>query len=95
MATDSLPDLVVARHGKCRMYVVIDEQPYVLKRLGRDQYKLSAQGGARDGANYRTGRTRTSWHCSCPDHQNRGVRCKHIGALIALGLLSRPRKAVV
>ena len=31
--------------------------------------------------------------CSCPDHQNRGTRCKHLGALIAAGLLSAPPAA--
>jgi hypothetical protein len=31
--------------------------------------------------------------CTCPDHEQRGSICKHIMALVALGLLPRPKAA--
>ena len=31
--------------------------------------------------------------CTCPDHQNRGTVCKHLGALIAARLLTAPLAA--
>ena len=32
-------------------------------------------------------------HCTCPDHERSGWTCKHLGALLALGLLPAPKPA--
>jgi uncharacterized Zn finger protein len=82
----------MVRHGKARAYVLINHQPYLIRKLRRDHYHLEAQGGERDGAQYQVGRTATGHYCTCPDHLYRNVRCKHVGALTALRMLSWPRR---
>lgn len=81
-----------ARHGKARACLLIDGQVYHLKRRKIGHWELRPWGGPRDGATYCTGRTKEGEYCTCPDRLYRGTRCKHLGALYAVGLLARLRR---
>ena len=51
-------------------------------------YRVKSQSG---NGFYRVERNELGWKCSCPDHQTRGVECKHI---IAVKLSFAIRKQV-
>ena len=90
------------RHGKCRVYICINENTYTCSPIRRRPCKgvavslaLRKHGG--DGGDelvYGITRTAEGNACTCPDHQRRGAECKHIRALQACGILprSRPRR---
>lgn len=80
------------RHGKARAYAIINEHVYRLRRLRRDHWVVTNNA---TGADYQVGRTERGHYCTCPDHLYRDVRCKHVGALLALRLISFPRRKVV
>jgi len=79
------------RHGKARLYIGINATVYTLIRdSSTNAWHLTAQSGARQGSRYVTGITTAGQPaCSCPDHLRAGNHCKHIGALVAAGLLPR------
>ncbi len=78
------------RHGTCRLTLVINDQIYTLRRV-----KLGPAGKAckawsltkPDGTTYFVTRQAAALSCTCPDHQFRAARCKHLRALVAAGLL--------
>ena len=88
------------RHGSCRLCLLINSDEYIIKRLasgvkGSRLWRLKKNSGERAGAVYFVARSQGEITCTCPDHSNRGARCKHIRSLVAAGLLSgRARKGV-
>jgi transposase-like protein/predicted RNA-binding Zn-ribbon protein involved in translation (DUF1610 family) len=50
-----------------------------VRRLDDDHYVVKSQ--TRNDLLYEVSRTEIGWKCSCPDHQTRGVECKHIIAV--------------
>jgi SWIM zinc finger len=77
------------RHGRCRLAIHINDTTYKLRR-----HKPVVAGGRTwsltkpDGSLYCVSRYQGLLACSCPDHQHRGARCKHMRALVAAGILS-------
>lgn len=94
MPTETVAGTLTARHGKCRLALVINWQVYSLRKLRRDHWTLTKRGGDGEGLSYQAGRNPEGYYCTCPDHLFRKVRCKHLGALLAAKLVSRARKAV-
>ena len=90
------------RHGVCKLRVFINSDEYSLKRQptpepGARRWSLTKRTGDRSGSVYHVTRAAGFLSCSCPDHQNNKFSCKHIKALVALGLLSgrkRPASAI-
>jgi hypothetical protein len=86
----TLPSAPPVRHGKCRLTITINECTYSLRRV-----KLGACGKAckswsltkGDGTCYFVTREAARLHCTCPDHQSRAAKCKHLRAVVACGLL--------
>src|SRR5208337_2222344 len=78
-------------HGTAHIDIVIGSTIYTLMpHYGTvPAWDLVVRQGREPGARY-TALVNAHGHpaCTCPDHQNRGTRCKHLGALIAAGLLS-------
>jgi hypothetical protein len=84
---------VPVRHGSCRLEVLINGQRYKLVRLGplalgERSWSLTHVDGPRVGVSHVVTRYRSIIACSCEDASNRGSKCKHMRALVALGLLS-------
>jgi hypothetical protein len=81
---------VPARHGTCRLQMQIGRTTYTLvppHGPGPQAWALKKQG--RKPARYTCRVTPQGFPaCDCPDHQNRGMTCKHLGALRACGLLT-------
>ncbi len=48
-----------------------------IERLSQNTYRVSSQSGH---GFYKVRYTEQRWECSCPDHTNRSVNCKHIFA---------------
>ncbi len=53
----------------------IAERDGQIKRIDDRAYKVKSQSG---NGSYDVISTEIGWKCSCPDHQTRGVKCKHI-----------------
>ena len=86
------------RHGTCKLRVFINSDEYSLKRQpapepGARRWALTKRTGTRAGAVYQVVRATGRIICSCPDHQNNKFSCKHIKALVALGLLSGRKRS--
>ncbi|HVP96397.1 DDE-type integrase/transposase/recombinase [Methanoregula sp.] len=60
-----------------------------IRRLDETHYIVKSQ--SRNDQLYEVSQTDIGWNCSCPDHQTRGVECKHI---IAVKLSFAMRKQV-
>jgi SWIM zinc finger len=91
------PSPVPVRHGTCRLVLVIDTGctpvHYRVARVagGGNQsktWRLRAIDGPRAGAVYLVTKHRRVISCSCPDASLNGAACKHVRALLAVGLLS-------
>jgi transposase-like protein len=54
---------------------LIAETPNQVKRIFDNLYKVKSQTG---NGEYTVERTLVGWSCNCPDHQHRGVKCKHV-----------------
>ena len=89
------------RHGTCKLRVFINSDEYSLKRQpaparGARRWLLKKLTGERAGTAYAVTRSDGRASCTCPDHRNNKFSCKHIKALVALGVLSgRTRPAPV
>jgi len=66
----------------------ITEKKGQIWRYSDSLYRVRSQSGH---GSYQVKRTDLGWSCACPDHQNRGVECKHI---IAVKLSFAIRKQV-
>jgi len=66
----------------------IAEKDGQIKRVIENLYRVKSQSG---NGKYEVKQTEIGWKCSCPDHQTRGVECKHI---IAVKLSFAIRKQV-
>lgn len=89
MSTVSQIKPPVQRHGTARAFLRIDGEPYPLTKIRRHHWTLTRPDGT---ATYHVQRHPAGdWSCTCPDHLHRLVRCKHLGAMIAVGLLPRIR----
>jgi hypothetical protein len=88
------------RRGTCNLRLHINGDVYRLRRYPAGPFsrvwQLTKRSGARAGAVYLTGRVLCENSCSCDDMYLRKPMggCKHIKALVALGLISgRPRRS--
>ena len=85
----------VERHGKCRLIICINGDIYIIKLLKDGStgkiWEFRKRTGERAGVKYRAGRLDGALMCSCPDNSQSGVECKHLRALVAQRLVSRPR----
>ncbi len=79
------------RHGSCRLCLVINEHVYNLRRSGRKAWQLRKLSGERAGALYQVQRVGSACICTCPDARINNAFCKHQQAILAAGLLPRPR----
>jgi hypothetical protein len=87
----------VVRHGTLRCQVLIGGTLYqvIPKQVPAEcSVEISSITVLRkgDGTMYAVAFSGEEAHCTCPDH-NRGHRCKHIGALTALGHIFAPAAA--
>ena len=90
------------RHGTCKLSMFINSDEYYLKRQptparGARRWHLKKLTGSRAGAVYSVTRSGGVAACTCPDHQKNKFSCKHIKALVALGVISgrtRPAPAL-
>jgi len=83
----------VVRHGSCRLLVHINGTAYSLARFATatPAWRLTKQSPDDQPASYIAAVNEHGLPaCSCPDHQVRGAQCKHLGALLAAGLLPAP-----
>jgi hypothetical protein len=85
-----------ARHGKANLWVSINGLFYVARKIRRHHFTLTRHEKGKTLTYHVQRLAGADWSCTCPDHLNRQTRCKHLGALMALGLLPkvRARKAV-
>lgn len=84
------------RAGTARLVLVINGQQYSARKLphgtkGAACWGLRKLTGERTGAMYVVAKAQGEVACTCPDCQHTGVKCKHIKALTAVGLLGRYR----
>src|SRR5438445_12349318 len=64
-----------------------------IKRIDAHSYEVKSQSG---NGFYQVISTEFGFACSCPDHMNRGVDCKHIlGVQISLALRKKVEASVV
>lgn len=92
MTGTRLAETPAARHGKARAFVRINLQPYGLRKMRENHWTLEKS----DGTIYHSQRlAANSYSCTCPDFKIRGLRCKHLGALMACGLMTSPRRVVI
>ena len=87
------------RHGTCKLRVFINYDEYSLKRQPAPRpsvrvWALRKLTGDRAGALYTVRRAAGRITCSCPDFANNKFACKHVKALVALGLLSGRKRSV-
>ena len=86
------------RHGLCRLTLRIGGTDYTLKPCPPEANvlaawslrKLDPHASARYVVAAPKGKPA---HCTCPDHERSGWTCKHLGALLALGLIPAPKPA--
>src|SRR5208337_3570690 len=73
--------------------LAILSQPGTVIQTGKDEWDVRSQSKdayytvtrtyPKDGKNRKISiLSQAEWHCTCPDHQSRGVICKHIHAVI-------------
>jgi hypothetical protein len=79
------------RHGKCRLYLVINDDVYIIKKHTRIAVTLKKNSGERAGNLYQIRRDGPSLTCTCPDSLYHAAPCKHLGAALAARLLARPK----
>lgn len=93
MPTNTVTKTAPERHGKCRAWLVINDLPYKLQRHGKHHWSLTPTGKLEPVAYHVTRATGEAGGltCTCPDHRLRGTRCKHQRALVASGLMPKPR----
>ena len=86
------------RHGLCRLTLRIGGTDYRLRPCPPETNvlaawslrKLDPHASARYVVAAPKGKPA---HCTCPDHERSGWTCKHLGALLALGLIPAPKPA--
>ena len=72
----------------------IAEKPNQIVRQGERFYRVASQ--SRDGMYDVTRQINDAWLCTCPDHQYRNVKCKHIWAVeFSLKLRDKVKENVV
>lgn len=81
------------RHGSARLEIVINGVRYKVRRSkpalrGARVWSLTAVDGPRPGRIRSVLRYRGEISCTCEDFSIRGSKCKHLRALVAVGLLS-------
>jgi hypothetical protein len=79
------------RHGKANLWVSINGLFYVARRIRRNHWAVTRTEKGRAITYHPQRLPEGGWSCTCPDHLNRFVRCKHVNALMACGLLPRIR----
>ncbi len=84
----------VERHGKCQLTLSIGGVGYRLRPVPpppglKVVWTLRKLEGPAPVA-YAVASEGQEIKCTCPDHEKNGARCKHIGALVACGLVARP-----
>lgn len=71
----------------------IAEKDGQIKRIDDNTYKVKSQ--SRDTF-YSVTSTEIGWKCNCPDHDSRGVKCKHIWAVeLSYNIREQVKKSVV
>ncbi len=82
------------RHGTCRLTLTIDGAEYRLSRspTARAAWHLKKRSGPRAGVVYCVLTHKCIVSFTCPDSVRGGAVCKHVRALVALGLVSRRAK---
>jgi hypothetical protein len=82
------------RHGLCRLTLTIDGAEYRLTRspTARAAWHLKKRTEPRAGVTYCVLTHKCIVSCTCPDSVRGGAVCKHVRALVALGLVSKRAK---
>jgi len=82
------------RTGKARLVLVIDGTEYKVSRSpsARAAWHLKRMAEPRKGTIYCVLTHKSVVTCSCPDSIMNGAVCKHVRALVAVGLVSRRAK---
>lgn len=57
----------------------IVNNPDAIRRIDEHTYNVKSQSSIKE---YEVLSTEIGWKCSCPDHEFRGVKCKHIHAVV-------------
>jgi hypothetical protein len=84
------------RHGICRLTLRIGGMDYRLRPCPSEANVLAAwqlrKLDPHHSARYFVAAPKGKpAHCTCPDHERSGWTCKHLGALLALGLIPTPK----
>ncbi len=82
------------RTGKARLVLVIDGVEYRLSKspTARAAWHLKRMSEPRKGTVYCVLTHKNIVTCSCPDSIMNGAVCKHVRALVAVGLVSKRAK---
>jgi hypothetical protein len=82
------------RHGLCRLTLTIDGAEYRLTRspTACAAWHLKKRSEPRAGVTYCVLTHKCTVSCTCPDSVRGGAVCKHVRALVALGLVSKRAK---
>ena len=87
------PALAPVRHGSTRLILGINGDVYKLRRQtaprGAVAWALVKATGERAGSAYSVIRAKGEVACTCYDSSHTGAECKHVRALVAVGLLAR------
>ena len=84
------PKLIGTREDRGRAIAEKDRQ---IMRINDHSYKVKSQSS---DILYDITMTEIGWKCNCPDHQTRGVKCKHIFAVeLVFNLREQVKKNVV
>src|SRR3712207_5394394 len=87
-------------HGVCRLTLTIGETDYSAQPIRSDWHARAYQLRKLDGSEvvYHVAAGEHGPECDCPDATFRDRKCKHMGAMVAIGLLPTgpaPRPALV
>ena len=84
------PKLIGTREDRGRAIAEKDRQ---IMRINDHSYKVKSQSS---DILYDITQTEIGWKCTCPDHQTRGVKCKHIFAVeLVFNLREQVKKNII
>jgi hypothetical protein len=73
-------------HGSARLTLFINGDPYGLRPVASDWHAAAFALRKADGTVYHVAADEHGPQCDCPDATFRDRKCKHLGALAAVGL---------
>ncbi|MEJ7637472.1 MAG: hypothetical protein WKF75_05625 [Singulisphaera sp.] len=99
LAARPAPPPAPVRTGTASLVLLINGESYSCKKVrpiakGSQIWALRKLTGARAGSAYCVAKFKGQVDCTCPDRTIHGCKCKHIKAIIAVGLMGKYRSAL-